>query len=105
MNVLIGVISSVAAWTMPRRFVDELRGDFPQHSFVDAWHEIAIRQLLPGADVAFTPIIDPQAFRNASRLRWIQVPAAGVEQLLFPELVASPVIITSARGLRARAIA
>jgi phosphoglycerate dehydrogenase-like enzyme len=35
----------------------------------------------------------------------VQSPAAGVGTLMFPELLASPVVITSARGIRARAIA
>jgi len=35
----------------------------------------------------------------------VQSPAVGVGSLMFPELLASPVVITSARGIRARAIA
>ena len=44
-------------------------------------------------------------FRRATRLRWVQSPAVGVGSLMFPELIASPVVITSARGIRARSIA
>src|SRR5262249_20704523 len=39
------------------------------------------------------------------RLRWIQSPAVGVGHMLFPEMVARPIVITCARGIRARAIA
>jgi len=39
------------------------------------------------------------------RLRWVQSPAVGVGSLMFPELLASAVVITSARGIRARSIA
>jgi phosphoglycerate dehydrogenase-like enzyme len=35
----------------------------------------------------------------------VQSPAVGVGNLMFPELLASPVVITSARGIRARAMA
>jgi len=35
----------------------------------------------------------------------VQSPAVGVGSLMFPELLASPVVITSSRGIRARAIA
>lgn len=90
---------------MPRRFVDQLRRDFPQHTFLDAWDRDAIRRLLPDADVAFTPFIERDAFASATRLRWVQSPAVGVGSLMFPELLASPVVITSARGIRARSIA
>jgi phosphoglycerate dehydrogenase-like enzyme len=105
MNVLVGVISPAAIWVLPRRFVDQLRADFPQHTFLDAWDRDAIRRLLPDADVAFTPFIDRDVFPQATRLRWIQSPAVGVGSLMFPALLASNVVVTSARGIRARSIA
>src|SRR5438445_13371134 len=104
MNVLVGVISPAVAWVMPRPFVEQLRRDFPQHTFLDAWDRDAIRRLLPEADVAFTPFVEREAFPAASRLRWVQSPAVGVGSLMFPELLASPVVLTSARGIRARSI-
>jgi len=105
MNILVAVISDSAAWVMPRAFVDQLRRDFPQHLMMEAWDRDAIRRLLPDADVAFTPYVDRDIFPSLARLRWIQSPAAGVGHFLYPEMLQSPVIITSARGIRASAIA
>ena len=105
MNIAVGVISPAPAWILPRRFVDSLRRDFPQHTFLDAWDRDTLRRVLPDADVAFTPFIDRDVFAAATRLRWVQSPAVGVGSLMFPELLASPVVITSARGIRARSIA
>ncbi len=105
MHVLVGVISPAPSWILPREHVDRLRREFPQHKFLDAWDRDEIRRLLPHVDVAFTPFVDRDAFPSATRLRWIQSPAVGVGSLLFPELVASDVIVTSARGIRARSIA
>jgi phosphoglycerate dehydrogenase-like enzyme len=105
MNVLVGVISPAPIWIIPRNFVDRIRRDFPQHQIIEAWDRDAIRRHLPGAEVAFTPFVDRDVFPSATRLRWIQSPAVGVGSLLFPELVASDVVVTSARGIRARAIA
>jgi phosphoglycerate dehydrogenase-like enzyme len=105
MNILVGVISPAPAWILPRRFVEQLRGDFPQHTFLDAWDRDAIRRLIPEADAAFTPFVDRDVFASAGRLRWVQSPAVGVGSLMFPELLASPVVLTSARGIRARSIA
>ncbi len=105
MNVLVAVISPAPAWILPRQFVDQLRRDFPQHTFLDAWDRDTLRRLLPEADVAFTPFVDRDIFPSARRLRWVQSPAVGVGSLMFPELLASDVVITSARGIRARAIA
>jgi phosphoglycerate dehydrogenase-like enzyme len=105
MNILVGVISPAPAWVMPRHFVDQLRREFPQHTFSEAWDRETVRRLLPDADAAFTPFVDRDVFRSATRLRWVQSPAVGVGSLMFPELLASPVVITSARGIRARAMA
>ena len=105
MNIAVGVISPAPAWILPRHFVDQLRRDFPQHTVLDAWDRHALRRVLPDADVAFTPFIDRDVFPLATRLRWVQSPAVGVGSLMFPELLASPVVITSARGIRARSIA
>ncbi len=42
---------------------------------------------------------------HASRLKWIHVAAAGVDRLLFDELVDSDVVLTNARGVFDRPIA
>ena len=105
LNILVGVISDFEAWVMPRRFVDRLRAEFPGHQFLEAWDKETVRRLLPESDVAFTPCIDEDVFASARRLRWVQSPAVGVGSLLFPSLVASDVVLTTARGIRARAIA
>ena len=105
MNVVVGVISPAAIWVMPRHFVDQLRREFPRHTFLEAWDRETLRRLLPDADVAFTPFVDRDLFPSLSRLRWVQSPAVGVGGLMFPELLASSIVITSARGIRARPIA
>ncbi|PYR47140.1 MAG: D-2-hydroxyacid dehydrogenase [Acidobacteria bacterium] len=105
LNILVAVISPAAAWVMPRRFVDQLRLQFPQHTFLDAWDRQTLRRLLPEVDAAFTPFVDRDVFPSATRLQWVQSPAVGVGSLMFPELLASDVMVTSARGIRARAIA
>jgi phosphoglycerate dehydrogenase-like enzyme len=105
LNILIGVISPAPVWILPKSFIDRLRAQFPQHTFLEAWDRDAIRRQLPDADVAFTPFIDRDVFPAARRLKWVQSPAVGVGSLMFPELHASPVVITSAKGIRARSIA
>ena len=104
MNILVGVISPVAAWSIPRAWVEELRRNFPRHTFLEAWDRETLRRLLPDADVAFTPFVDRDLF-GSLHLRWVQSPAVGVGTLLYPEMIASAVVITNARGIRARAMA
>lgn len=46
-----------------------------------------------------------EAWREADRLEWIHVAAAGVDTLMFDELVSSDVVVTNARGIFDRPIA
>jgi D-2-hydroxyacid dehydrogenase (NADP+) len=105
MNIGIGVVSPSAAWVLPRHFVDLLRRDFPQHTFLEAWDRETLRQVLLESDAAFAAFIDKDLVPSLTRLRWVQAPAAGVGHILSAELTASPIVLTSARGIRARAIA
>jgi phosphoglycerate dehydrogenase-like enzyme len=38
-------------------------------------------------------------FSAATRLRWLQTLSAGIESVLFPALISSPVVMTNARGV------
>ncbi len=105
MNVLLAFISSNQAWVLPRRFVEQLRHDFPQHTFLEAWDAGTLERLLPDADVAFSASIHREAFKGLPRLRWVQSQAAGVGSMMGPDVAAHPVVLTSAKGIRARAIA
>ena len=105
MNICIGVVSPSAAWMLPRHFVDVLRRAFPRHTFLEAWDRETLRQVLVESDAAFAAFVDKDLVPSLTRLRWVQAPAAGVGHILSPELVASSIVLTSARGVRARAIA
>lgn len=50
------------------------------------------------ADV-FVGSLDPELFERAGRLRWVQSLSSGVDAMLFPEFVASDVVLTSEKGL------
>jgi phosphoglycerate dehydrogenase-like enzyme len=63
----------------------------------------AVADALAGSDVVFAwralaDLLAP-AWEHADALRWIQSASAGVDALLFPALVESPVIVTNARGV------
>ncbi|WP_209372447.1 D-2-hydroxyacid dehydrogenase [Brevibacterium renqingii] len=66
-------------------------------------------QALPGTDVLlmwdFFSTALKDAFGSADRLAWVHAAAAGVDSLLFDELVDSPVTVTNARGTFDRPIA
>jgi phosphoglycerate dehydrogenase-like enzyme len=64
---------------------------------------------LPGADVLFLWNFRSSALAtawpHADALRWVHIASAGVDRLLFPELVASEVTVTNSRGVYEEPIA
>jgi phosphoglycerate dehydrogenase-like enzyme len=69
----------------------------------------ALADALHGSDVLFAwrprGELLSEVWMNAADLRWIQSASAGVDTLLFPELVRSQVVVTNARGVFDDAIA
>jgi phosphoglycerate dehydrogenase-like enzyme len=49
--------------------------------------------------------LTPRLLQAAKKLRWAQAPTASMEKYLFPELIASPVIVTNMRGIFSDVIA
>jgi phosphoglycerate dehydrogenase-like enzyme len=62
-----------------------------------------IRQHAPDADAILCAVTSNEmvrlAFLEAKRLRWMHVLWAGVEKILFPELIESPVPLTNGKGV------
>ncbi|MGH3411752.1 MAG: D-2-hydroxyacid dehydrogenase, partial [Marmoricola sp.] len=58
---------------------------------------------LPGAEVLFLwdfwSDAVAGAWSAAGSLRWVHIASAGVDRLLFPELVAGDVVVTNSRGI------
>lgn len=63
----------------------------------------SLSRAIADADAVFTwgaePAWLPAVWAAAGRLRWIQTASAGVDTLLFPELIESDVVVTNARGV------
>lgn len=72
-------------------------------SDVDRHAENADIILYSGLTGRSVPLED--VWRHAGKVRWIHSLAAGVDKLLFPELIASPVPVTNARGVFKRSLA
>jgi phosphoglycerate dehydrogenase-like enzyme len=62
-----------------------------------------LSKLLPEADVVFGAI-NAEMLAKAKNLRWLQATEAGVDKLLFPELITSRVVVTNMARMFAPAI-
>ncbi|HEY1221714.1 MAG: D-2-hydroxyacid dehydrogenase [Bryobacteraceae bacterium] len=62
-----------------------------------------LNRLLPEADVVFGAL-NAEMLAKAKSLRWMQATEAGMEKLLFPELVRSDVVVTNMARMFAPAI-
>jgi phosphoglycerate dehydrogenase-like enzyme len=104
-TVLVAIYSPFASWNIPGAEVERLRREFPSHTFLHALSDARALELIPAADIAFMSELRPAQFEKAARLTWVHSPAAGVGSMLFPAMVASPVVMTNSRGISADTIA
>ncbi|HEY7838739.1 MAG TPA: D-2-hydroxyacid dehydrogenase [Terriglobales bacterium] len=118
MRVVIATKSrgSVAVWRWPDAATARLRAEFPQVDFVEysgpADAAPATPQEQATASAVFTTAaavvawqLDPALLAAAPQLRWIHSPAAAVNQLLSPELIARPIAVTNAASVHATVVA
>ena len=97
----------VLCYPIEPQHLAQIRAAAPGHEVVDAGQERIAEQILE-ADIfcghAKVPIPWGEVVRRG-RLRWIQSSAAGLDHCLTPETIASPIVVTSASGLFADAVA
>jgi phosphoglycerate dehydrogenase-like enzyme len=106
--ILVRVLTSIVpdgVWALPGALVEHLRREFPRLEFVDAPRPEDRARELADAEIAFLSRLKAEEYAAARRLRWIQSPAAGVGNLLFPALRDSGVVVTNARGIHGSPIA
>ncbi len=61
--------------------------------------EKALLNLIKDADILLAGFLSQEMFHAARKLKWIQSIGAGVDRYLFPEVVKSQVLVTSASGV------
>jgi phosphoglycerate dehydrogenase-like enzyme len=106
LKILVAIFGEVRAWTISDEGVARLRALAPDADVVHARTPAQVLQGVVDVDVAFSWRIDAEALSRATRLRWIQTPAAGIgPALLSDALRRSDVVLTNSRGLNAPAVA
>ena len=86
-------------WRAPAEFAAAIRRRWPQMKVTHLPDYSHLDEALPGADILVGFSIRPNQFALARRLKWIHATAAGVAQLMFPELRRAGIVLTNARGI------
>lgn len=98
-KLVICVWSSFTLWRAPAELGEELRQRWPEMKVEQLNGYEGLTEEIADADIYVGFLLRPEQFRQARKLRWIHVTAAGVSQLLYPELQESSVELTNARGV------
>jgi phosphoglycerate dehydrogenase-like enzyme len=104
-KLLIATQSRLDLWVAPDWFAENLGKEFPHLDVVRITNYEGVDGVLADAQIVFTQSLSAEQFVAARQLRWIHSPAAAVHQFMFPELVASDVILTNAREVHGIGVA
>lgn len=105
MKLLIALHHRFELWTAPAWVRERLQQQFPQMEIVQLPDYSGVSEQICDADAALAWSLRPEQFRAARKLRWIHSTAAAVHQLMFPELVASDVVVTNSREVHGPVVA
>jgi phosphoglycerate dehydrogenase-like enzyme len=100
-TLVICVCHRFTLWNAPLSFAESIRQRWPQMSVVHLPDYDGLPGALSNADILIGFSLRPDQFAMAKKLKWIHATAAGVGQLMFPELRRSDVVVTNARGIHA----
>jgi phosphoglycerate dehydrogenase-like enzyme len=104
-KLLIFVHHPFDQWNAPTWFPKRLQQEFSQVNVVNLPDYTRVDEEIGDAEIVIAWSIRPEQIAAAQRLRWIHSPAAAVHQLMFPELVASDVVLTNAREVHGPVVA
>ncbi len=100
-KLLICVWHPFTLWRTPAELAARVREHWPEMNVVHLPNYDHIDEELPDADIFVGYSLRPWQFALTRNLKWIHSTAAGVAQLMYPELRASNVVVTNIRGIHA----
>lgn len=87
------------SFDLPSVYVERIRGVSPSLEVVQSKNREEALRLIEDADILLAGSFSKELFLAARKLKWIQAWGAGVDRLLFPEVVNSPITLTNASGI------
>jgi phosphoglycerate dehydrogenase-like enzyme len=98
-KLVICVKHPFSAWCAQPMLAAAIRERWPQMNVVHLPNYDALLQELPDAQIFIGASLRAEQFAHARSLQWIHSTAAGVSQLMYPELCNSGVIVTNPSGI------
>src|SRR5258708_9306954 len=86
-------------WRPPASLADAIRKCWPQMRVVHLPDYDQMRQELPDTDIFVGYSLRAKQLKHAKKLKWIHSTAAGVAQLMYPELRDSGILVTNPSGV------
>ncbi len=100
-KLLICVWHAFTLWRPPRDVAVHIQQRWPEMRVVHLPTYDHLEDEIRDTDIFVGYSLRPHQFRAATKLKWIHATAAGVNQLMFPELRNSDVVVTNSRGIHA----
>lgn len=88
-------------WQIPAELPEAIRRRWPEMRVVHLNSYDLLPAELPDTDIFTGFTLQPDQLTASRKLKWIHVTAAGVAQLMRPDVQASGVIVTNSRGIHA----
>jgi phosphoglycerate dehydrogenase-like enzyme len=104
-QLLLCVWHPFTLWRAPEWLPARLRERYPGMRVVHLTDYGRIERDLPDTDIFVGWSLRPKQFAGARKLKWLHSTAAGVAQLMYPELRASDIAVTNASGVHTVPIA
>ncbi len=98
-KLLICVWHPFPQWRAHPIMAESIRTRWPAMRVVHLPNYERLPQELPDADIFIGASLRPDQFQYARKLKWIHSTAAGVSQLMYPELRNSGVLLTNPSGI------
>lgn len=100
-KILISIGSKDSLWRAPAEMVQRVSERWPGMRVQNVPHSDESYAELPDTDILVDYSMRPEQLATAKKLRWIHSPAAGVRQLVYPEMRSRGIVITNGRGVHA----
>src|SRR5258706_11964068 len=98
-KLVICVWHPFTEWRPKPVFAETIRASYPHMRVVHLPNFDSLPQELPGTHIFVGAFLRPAQLAHANMLQWIHSTAAGVSQLMYPELKNSRVIVTNTSGI------